>query len=91
MSHLASPSTSTTPGLANLVQAYDSELSARRAQLLDDLAEYQHRIDDLKALDPQDFTGLQNLYRAHVGQINLLLSEFDDAGTPPPPASAMLP
>lgn len=82
------PTPASQPTLSALVDAYDAELVARRRQLHSDRADFEQRLADLTLLDPADTTGLQNLYRAHIGQINLLLSEFDDAGVLPPTASA---
>lgn len=78
----ASRTHSASPALAlqQTVAAYDAEIQARREQLADDLAIYRGKLQDLKKLDPLDFTGLQHLYTAHVQQIESLLDEFNSAG-----------
>ncbi len=77
--------------LGALVAAYDAELSARRSHLLDDLAIYRDKLRDLERLDPLDFTGLQELYRAHARHIEQLLTEFDGTGHHPSSASSSTP
>ena len=66
--------------LQRTVAAYAGEICARRQQLADDLVSYRGKLDDLKQLDPLDFTGLQHLYTAHLNQIEQLLTDFDNGG-----------
>ncbi|CAN0472979.1 unnamed protein product, partial [Phaeothamnion confervicola] len=56
-----------------LIEGYAAEIAARREQLLEDRALYRVKLDDLRELDPADFTGLSKLYRVHLGQIEQLL------------------
>ena len=76
---LAQPSTHQSHALAHLVDAYAAELEARRVQLQADLDDYQRKLDDLRDLDPHDFTGLSKLYSEHVRQIETLLLELQDS------------
>lgn len=71
------PGSSCAPATRRLIEGYAAEIAARRAQLLEDRALYGGKLDDLRELDPADFTGLTKLYRAHLSQIELLLKEFD--------------
>lgn len=71
------PGSSCAPATRRLIEGYAAEIAARRAQLLEDRALYRAKLDDLRDLDPSDFTGLTKLYRAHLGQIEWLLKEFD--------------
>ena len=73
------PGSSCAPATRRLIEGYTAEIAARRAQLLEDRALYQIKLDDLRELDPADFTGLSKLYRAHLGQIEQLLKEFDQS------------
>jgi hypothetical protein len=68
-----------SPAAQRLVDGYAAEIRNRRSDLLDDLAIYQSKLNDLEQLDPLDFTGLGNLYRNHVDHIRSLLKEFNDA------------
>ena len=61
--------------LSHLIDAYDSELCARREQLRSDLAGYQSRLNELQQVDPGDRAGLQRLYATHVCEIEKLLAE----------------
>ena len=70
--------TTPNPATQRLIDSYATEIQFRRNQLLDDLAIYESKLRDLDQLDPLDFTGLGKLYRAHVTQIETLLTEFDD-------------
>lgn len=72
--------TMTAPATQILIDGYAAEIAARHAQLLDDRAVYQAKLADLAQLDPLDFTGLGQLYRAHVSHIDALLKEFDNDG-----------
>ncbi|MBK8960664.1 MAG: hypothetical protein IPM80_20145 [Proteobacteria bacterium] len=71
------PGSSSAPATRRLIEGYATEIAARRQQLLDDRALYRGKLEDLRDLDPADFTGLTKLYRAHLTQIELLLKEFD--------------
>ena len=71
------PGSTCAPATRRLIEGYAQEIAARRAQLLEDRAVYRIKLEDLRELDPSDFTGLTKLYRAHLGQIELLLKEFD--------------
>jgi len=71
------PGSTCAPATRRLIEGYAAEIAARRTQLLEDRALYRLKLDDLRELDPTDFTGLTKLYRAHLGQIELLLKEFD--------------
>ncbi len=80
------PGSSSAPATRRLIEGYAAEIAARREQLLEDHSLYQVKLDDLRELDPADFTGLTKLYRAHLGQIELLLKEFDRPAAQPRPA-----
>lgn len=69
--------------LTHLIDAYAGELAARRRLLLDDRAGYRHKLADVAALDPLDFTGLARLYGEHLRHIELLLAELDPPGALP--------
>ncbi len=71
------PGSSCAPATRRLIEGYAAEIAARREQLLDDHALYSIKLNDLRELDPANFTGLSKLYRAHLSQIELLLKEFD--------------
>lgn len=77
---LERPSTSTLTVTQRLIEGYTAEIEARRLQLNEDLALYRRRLGDLAQLDPLDFTGLAQLYRTHVSQIEALLQGFDNRG-----------
>jgi hypothetical protein len=71
------PGSSCAPATRRLIEGYAAEIAARHAQLLEDRDLYRSKLDDLRELDPADFTGLTKLYRAHLGQIEVLLKEFE--------------
>lgn len=71
------PGSSCAPATRRLIEGYAAEIAARLDQLLADRKLYRSKLDDLRELDPADFTGLTKLYRAHLFQIELLLKEFD--------------
>ncbi len=75
---LQTVATDPNPATQRLIDNYAAEILLRRNQLLDDLAIYESKLRDLDQLDPLDFTGLGNLYRSHISQIEALLKEFDD-------------
>lgn len=62
----------------SLVEDYAAELAARYAELHADLALYRGKLDDLRQLDPLDFTGLGSLYHRHVEHLEALIEEFVD-------------
>ena len=71
------PGSSCAPATRRLIEGYAAEIAARREQLLQDRNLYHMKLEDLRELDPADFTGLTKLYHAHLSQIDLLLQEFD--------------
>ena len=71
------PGSSCAPATRRLIEGYAAEIAARREQLIEDSALYQVKLDDLRELDPDDFTGLSKLYHVHLSQIEQLLKEFD--------------
>ena len=73
--------TMTAPATQTLIDGYAAEIAARQTQLRDDRSVYLSKLADLAQLDPLDFTGLAQLYRAHVSHIDALLKEFDSDGT----------
>ena len=52
--------------LAHVVDLCAERLEEHRGQFERDLAYYRARLDELRKLDPHDFTGLQRLYEHHL-------------------------
>jgi hypothetical protein len=65
--------------LADIVRQYADEIDQRRRQLCDDLADYESKLEDLRQLDPLDFTGLAKIYRGHTSHIRKLLNAIDQS------------
>ena len=56
----------------------DALLEARRVEYRADLAWYTRKLRDLRALDPDDRTGLARLYRLHARHLRRLLARLAD-------------
>ena len=60
-----------------LINEYDAEIAARRAQLHADRALYRAKLTELEAQENGQADPLGQLYRAHLHAIEALLADFE--------------